>query len=89
MFPTTGTFTVVFSSSQPTYTLQGDGVNVDDSGGIYTYSSSGDTGTGIINDSSVSIGAYSFTFNTAISGTFVSTATAGVNSRLSGTFTER
>jgi hypothetical protein len=90
VFTKTGIFTVVFSSSQPTYTSQGD---FGDSGGIYIYSSSGDSGTVKTKDSVDSKVAYSFTFYTAISGTYVATATAGVNSKLlgtfSGTFTER
>ncbi len=86
VFTKTGTFTVVFSSSQPTYTTQGDGVNIGDSGGIYIYSSSGDSGTVKIKDSVDSRFSYSLTFYTAISGTYVATATAGVNSKQSGTF---
>ena len=93
VFTKTGTFTVVFSSSQPTYTTQGDGVNIGDSSGIYIYSSSGDSGTVKIKDSVDSRFSYSLTFYTAISGTYVATATAGVNSKpsgtFSGTFTER
>ena len=87
-FPSTGTFTVVFSSSQPWYTTQGDGVNFGDSWGMYIYSSSGASGTVKVDDSNVSKVVFSLTFNTAISGTYVVTSTAGVNSRLSGTFTE-
>ena len=86
VFTKTGTFTVVFSSSQPTYTTQGDGVNIGDSGGIYIYSSSGDSGTVKIKDSVDSRFSYSLTFYTAISGTYVATAAAGVNSKQSGTF---
>ncbi len=85
-FVNTGTFTVVFSSSQPTYTTQGD---FGDSGGIYIYSSSGDSGTIKITDSVTSKVAYSFTFNTAISGTYIATSMADINSRHSGTFTEQ
>jgi hypothetical protein len=89
VFVPTGTFTVVFSSSQPTYTTQGDGVNIGDSFGFYTYSSSGDIGTVKIEDSVDSRFSYSLTFYTVISGTYVATATADVNSRHSGTFTEQ
>jgi hypothetical protein len=93
VFTKTGTFTVVFSSSQLTYTSQGDGVNFGDSGGIYIYSSSGNSGTVKTTDSVVSKVVYSFTFNTASSGTYVATATAGEISKqigtFSGTFIER
>jgi len=88
VFPSTGTFTVVFESSQPWYTTQGDGVNYGDSWGMYIYSPSGASGTVKVDDSNVSKAVISFTFNTAISGTYVVTSKADVNSRLSGTFTE-
>jgi len=86
VFPSTGTFTVVFSSSQPWYIRQGDGVNFRDSWGMYTYSSSGASGTVEVDDSHASQAVFSLTFNTATSG--VVTSTADANSRLSGTFTE-
>jgi len=89
VFPSTGTFTVVFLSSQPIYTTQGDGVNSRDSWGMYIYSYSGASGSVEVDDAHASKVVYSFTFNTAISGTYVATSTAGVNSRQSGTFTER
>ena len=89
VFPSIGTFTVTFLSSQPWYTLQGDGVNFGDSWGMYIYSSSGASGTVKVDDSNLSKVDLSCTFNTAISGTYVATETAGVNSKLSGTFTER
>jgi hypothetical protein len=89
VFPSTGTFTVVFLSSQPIYTTQGDGVNSRDSWGMYIYSYSGASGNVEVDDAHASKVVYSFTFNTAISGTYVATSTAGVNSRQSGTFTER
>jgi hypothetical protein len=91
VFATTGTFTVDFLSSQPFYTRQGDGINIGDSFGFYIYSSSGDSGTVKIEDSSVpnTIFLFTLTFSTAISGTYFATATADVNSRQSGTFTER
>jgi hypothetical protein len=89
-FSKTGTFTVVFLSSQPWYTTQGDGVNFGDSWGMYSYSSSGVSGTVKVTDSVGGSISYSFTFNTAISGTYVATetATAGVISKQSGRFTE-
>jgi len=89
VFATTGTFTVGFLSDQPIYTTQWDGVNFRDSWGMYIYSSSGDSGTVKVEDSSGKNAIYSFTFSTATSGTYVVTATADVNSRQSGTFTEQ
>jgi hypothetical protein len=87
-FSKTGTFTVVFLSSQPWYTTQGDGVNFDDSWGMYNYS--GASGTVEVTDSVGGSIAYSFTFNTAFSGTYVATetTTTGVNSTQAGTFNE-
>ncbi|NNE62587.1 MAG: hypothetical protein HKN34_00765 [Gammaproteobacteria bacterium] len=97
-FATTGTFTIDFLSDQPIYTTKGDGVNIDESWGMYTYSSSGASGTVEVESGTIkvkdyyapnTISIYSFTFNTAISGTYVATTTEDVNSRQSGTFTER
>ena len=89
-FSKKGTFTVVFLGSQPWYTVQGDGVNFPDSWGMYSYSHSGASGTVEVTDSVGGSIAYSFTFNTAISGTYIATktATGSVISRQSGTFTE-
>jgi hypothetical protein len=90
VFASTGTFTVGFLSDQPIYTTQWDGVKFRDSWGMYIYSSSGDSGIVEVEDSSApnTISTYSFTFITAISGTYVATTTEDVNSRQSGTFTE-
>ena len=88
VFATTGTFTVVFLSSQSIYTKQGDGVNTGDSWGMYIYSSSGASGTVKADDSNASEVVFLLTFNAATSGTLVATSTADENSRLSGTFTE-
>lgn len=91
VFATTGAYTVAFLSSQTIYTKQGDGVNTWDSWGMYIYNPNGASGTVKVEDSLApnTISIYSFTFNTAISGTYVATTTADVNSRQSGTFTER
>ena len=88
-FATAGTFTVDFLSSQPFYTRKGDGVNTGDSWGMYIYSPSGASGTVEVDDSIGLKLVYSFTFNTAISGSYVATSTSDENSRQSGTFTER
>jgi hypothetical protein len=88
VFASTGTFTIAFLSSQPWYSTQGDGVNFGDSWGMYSYSSSGASGTLKVDDSKASEVVFSVTFNTDISGAFVVTETADGNSTLSGTFTE-
>ncbi len=88
VFPSTGTFTVTFLSSQAWYTTRGDDANFADSWGMYIYSSDGVSGTVKVDDSNASKVVFSLTFDTAISGTYVATSMADVNSRLSGTFTE-
>ena len=89
VFASTGTFTVGFLSDQPIYTTQWDDVKFRDSWGVYVYSSSGDSGTVEIEDSSGVNAIYSFTFSAAASGTYVVTATTDENSRQSGTFSEQ
>jgi len=89
VFASTGTFTVEFLSDQPIYTTKWDGVKFRYSWGMYIYSSSGDSGTVEVEDSSGKNAIYSFTFSTATSGTYVVTAAADINSRQSGTFTEQ
>ena len=87
-YATTGTYTVSFSANQNIYTVKGDGINVVDSAGTYTYSASGSNGSVSIVDSVVGNGAFSLTFTSATSGTFVATAASDPNSSQSGSFTE-
>ena len=87
-FATTGTYTVSFSANQNIYTVKGDGVNVADSAGTYTYSASGSNGTVSVVDSLIGNGAFSLTFASTTSGTFVATAASDPNSSQSGSFTE-
>ncbi len=87
-FATTGTYTLTISNTQNLYVVTGDGINVADSAGSYTYTTSGNQGVAAIIDSVLSNGAFSFTFNTATSGTFLATAASDAASQQSGTFTE-
>jgi len=47
-FATKGTYTVNFSENQNIYTITGDGVNVGDSTGLYTYFADGSDGKATI-----------------------------------------
>ena len=87
-YATTGTYTVSFSSTQNIYTVTGDGVNVVDSAGTYTYSASGNVGSVSIVDSLVGNGSFALTFTSATGGTFVATASSDPNSSQSGSFVE-
>lgn len=88
IFATTGTYTVSFSANQNIYTVKGDGVNVADSAGTYTYFASGSNGVISIVDSLIGNGAFSLTFTSATGGIFVATAASDPNSRQAGLFTE-
>ena len=86
-FATTGTYTVNISATQNTYTVTGDGVNVADSAGIYTYSANNNIGVVSIVDSVVGTGAFTLTFTSTTSGTFVATVVSDPASNQIGTFT--
>ena len=86
-FARTGTFTVNFSATQDTYFVTGDGVNVADSAGTYTYSANGNVGTVSIFDSISGNGSYVLTFTSTTSGTFLATAASDPASNQSGLFT--
>ena len=88
VFPSKGAFIIVFLSSEPWYTKQGDGVNTYDSWGTYSYSANGASGTVKADDSMAPGIVVSFTFNTANSGTLVAISMEDSNSTLTGTFTE-
>ena len=89
VFATTGTFTVSLSANQNIYTVTGDGVNVADSAGTYTYSANNNIGVVSIVDSVVGAGAFTLTFTSTTSGTFVATAVSDPASNQAGTFTRQ
>ena len=88
IFARTGTYTVSFSSTQDIYVVTGDGVNVADSAGNYTYSVSGNVGVVSIVDSAVGNGSYVLTYTSTIDGTFVATVASDSSSSQSGSFVE-
>jgi hypothetical protein len=71
-FATTGTADFVISNTTNQYTLNGDGVNVANSAGTFSYSSSGNKGTLAVNDSAFGNGNHYLTFTSTTSGTFTS-----------------
>ena len=88
IFARTGTYTVSFSSTQNIYVVTGDGTNVADSAGNYTYSVIGNVGLVSIVDSAVGKGSFSLTYASTTDGTFVATAASDPNSSQSGSFVE-
>ena len=86
-FATTGTFTVNISATQNIYTVTGDGVNVADSAGTYTYSANNNIGVVSIVDSVLGAGAFTLTFTTT-SSTFTATVVSDPASNQAGTFTK-
>ena len=87
VFATTGTFTVNISANQNIYTVTGDGVNVADSAGTYTYSANNNIGVVSIVDSVLGAGAFTLTFTTT-SSTFTATVVSDPASNQAGTFTK-
>ena len=84
LFATQGEYLVKISSTGNTYVLTGDGTNVANSAGIYTYSKNANIGTVDLIDSVISSGATcKYTFSTVSSGSFSCTA---INSNSNGSF---
>ena len=84
-FATTGTFRVSFGGSN--YAIQGDGVNVGNSIGFYSYAAVGAVGTAVFIDSLVGDGNFAFTYTSSSRGTY--SANAAIGGFQSGTFRER
>ena len=83
-FATTGSFRVSFGTS--TYALQGDGVNVANSSGTYTYTAVGSVGTAPFIDSGLGSGhTFAFTYTSTTTGNYSISGPAGVQA---GTFVE-
>ena len=87
-FATTGTYTLSFSSTQNTYVVTGDGVNVADSVGSYTFTTNGNLVIASIVDSSLGNGSFALTYSSATGGTFLATAASDAASNQSGRFVE-
>ena len=87
-FAVTGTFTVAISAITNTYTLIGDGINVGDSFGDYTYTSSGAQGALAMVDSVLSVGTCLYNYTAATSGLYQCTVMSDPAASQSGTFLE-
>jgi len=88
VFATTGNLTINASSTENTYTIAGDGVNVANSAGSFTYSTSGSQGILDVVDSSFSFGSFVLTFTTSTTGTYQATVESDPNSNQTGSFVE-
>ena len=86
-FATTGAFIVNISATQNTYTITGDGVNVANSAGNYTYSVNNNIGVVSIVDSVLGTGEFALTWTSTTGGTFVLTVVSDDASIQAGTFT--
>jgi hypothetical protein len=88
LFATQGKFVTTYSASSNTYITVGDGVNVANSAGTYTYNKNAKIGTINIIDSVISTGATcKFTFSTLSSGSYSCIASSNSNFVQNGTFT--
>ena len=81
VFATRGTFRISFGAT--TYAVQGDGVNVANSNGTYSYSAIGSIGTALVNDSIGGPLNFAFTYTSSSGGTY---AVNGSNGNQSGRF---
>lgn len=88
VFANTGQTTVTFSRTNNTYTVMGDGVNVGDSTGTYSYESFANRGRVTFNDSAAGEGLYELIYLTNSSGDFVATLSSDTAARQTGSFTE-
>lgn len=84
----TGRWTVVFSSTSDLYTVIGDGVNVSNSAGSYTYSAEKSLGNVSIIDSAISNGNFILNFSSETEGSYEATAQIDPDSIQTGTFIE-
>jgi hypothetical protein len=85
-FATTGTSDFVTSNTTNQYTLNGDGVNVANSAGTFSYSSSGNKGTMAVDDSAFGKGNYFLTFTSNTSGTFTANMEQNPSASQTGSF---
>ena len=88
-FATTGTATMVISDTVNQYSIFGDGVNVANSAGTYTYSSFANVGTISFDDASLGKGAFFLTFTSESSGTYTASIEISSSASQSGSFVVR
>jgi outer membrane lipoprotein-sorting protein len=88
-FATTGTADFVISNTTNQYTLNGDEVNVANSAGTFSYSSSGNKGTLAVDDSAFGNGNYYLTFTSTTSGTFTAYMEQNPSASQTGLFVDQ
>lgn len=86
IFASTGTFTISFSDTDDSYTLDGDDANVVDSAGTFAYSATGADATLTLEDSAAGAVTYELEFTTETSGRFTGSADSDPDSSQAGTF---
>jgi pimeloyl-ACP methyl ester carboxylesterase len=85
-FATTGTSDLVTSNTTNQYTINGDMVNVANSAGTFSYSSSGNKGIVAFDDSALGKGNINLTFTSTTSGTFTGDLAQNSSANQTGTF---
>ena len=85
-FASTGTLDMVFSGTTNQYIINGDTVNVADSAGTFSYSSSGNKGTIAVDDSGFGKGNFNLTFTTTTSGTYTADMEQNPSASQTGSF---
>jgi hypothetical protein len=86
-FATSGEYVATMSASTNTYVIVGDGVNVSNSIGTYTYSKNGNIGIVEIDDSVLSTGKCTYTFSKADSGSYLCQSLQNAGVKQNGVFT--
>ena len=85
-FASTGTADIVFSNTINQYVINGDTVNIADSAGTFSYSSSGNKGTIAVDDSGYGKGNWNLTFTSTTSGTYTADMEQNPSASQTGTF---
>jgi hypothetical protein len=85
-FATTGTSDFVTSNTKNQYTINGDVVNVANSAGTFSYSSSGNQGIIAFDDPGFGKGNYNLTFTSTTSGTYTADVAQNSSANQTGTF---
>ena len=85
-FATTGTADFVTSNTTNQYTINGDGINVANAAGTFSYSSSGNKGTVAFDDSAFGKGNFNLTFTSTTSGTYTADIEQNSSANQTGSF---
>ena len=86
-FAVTGQYVATMSSNSNTYVIAGDGNNVVNSTGTYTYSKNNNIGLVNANDSVLSEIKCTYTFSTTTSGSYICQSLVNAGVQQNGTFT--